>query len=354
MIQSVLSNLAIIFVMHIMIEKMEEVRTSNNDHWIDALVITVISASVVSMYYLPITFGEYRFDLRLIPLLFVALSRPKRITLMILVITVVFRWSMGGEGALPGMIFGLILPTIFIMFFSIKEFSKRNLLPVILISTISWLISNIPAIFLIPNGWDVFKQLATVHYSAFILATVVMFTIISTARTRLELQRKLHFESRHDQLTGVLNKKALLENVKNRMKESDISFLAMIDVDHFKQVNDRFGHITGDKLLREIAELLSLPIADEYGVVGRYGGEEFIYYLEADSIGDAVIYFEQLRDRIKRHRFYCHEGEPIEGITISIGISPIENSSTIDLDLEKADKCVYQAKKSGRNCIVYK
>lgn len=354
MVQSVLSNFAIIFVVHIIIEKLEAARTNDNERSINALVITVISASIISMYYLPITFGEYGFDLRLIPLLFAAFTRPKKMTFTILGIAVVFRWLMGGEGAVPGTIFGLILPTLFVMLFTIKEFSKRKLLPVIFISTAVWMISDIPAIVIIPNGWEVFKQLATVHYSAFLLATIVMYFVISTAKNRLELQKRLHYESRHDSLTGVLNKKGLLEVVKHRTKERKLSFIAMVDVDHFKQVNDRFGHFTGDKLLKEIADLLSKPTPDAYGVVGRYGGEEFIYYLEADSINAAVVFFDELRERVKHHHFYSHDGKRIEGVTVSIGISPIDDSNTIALDLEKADKCVYKAKKLGRNCIVYK
>ncbi len=353
MIQSILSNFAILFLMHIVIEKLESSRTYIRREWINVLVVIVVSVSVISMFYLPISFNGYHFDLRFIPLLFIALNRPRRITLTILLIVIIFRWIMGGEGALPGIIYGLVLPTLFTMLFRIKKYNALNLFSVLLICTVDWIISDLPIIFIVPNGWQIFEQMAVLRYTAFIVATIVLYVLIYNARTRIQLETQLMYESKHDQLTGTLNKNALLATIRQRMTNRDFAFIAMIDVDFFKLVNDQFGHMTGDKILKEIAEQLHQSSDREpYFALGRYGGEEFIYYLEVNTLEEAIAHLDEVRNRIKLKQFYSVKGEPIFQITVSMGVSEIENKE-IDRGLEKADHQLYLAKESGRNCIKY-
>lgn len=355
MVQSLLSNFAIIFLMHIIVERLELERLQRRAIWIDALVVITISFSVVSMFYLPISFAGYNFDLRFIPLLFTALNRPPKITLSILIITVLFRMIMGGDGALPGIVFGLVMPTLFTMLFRIKEYRKKKLIPILVICTIDWMISDIPAIYIIPDGWHVFQQMAVLRYLSFIVATSTLFFLVYQAKTRLQLEARLLYESTHDQLTGVWNKNTILTEIQRRVRSAHSpAFIAMVDVDYFKQVNDQFGHMTGDKVLKEIASLLKQEEEGApYSSVARYGGEEFIYYVEVGTLEEAIQYFDGVRSRIKAQQFYSVNGERIFQLTISIGISAIESADTIDRDLEKADHFVYQAKNSGRNCIIY-
>jgi len=125
----------------------------------------------------------------------------------------------------------------------------------------------------------------------------------------------------------------------------------MIDIDHFKEINDDHGHLAGDMVLREVARLLtdSVRTVDS---VGRYGGEEFLLVLPHTTRADAVKTAERIRKRIEEHAFWTGEKE-LE-VTVSVGISsfPAEGVDSPSALLREADIALYRAKESGRNRVV--
>jgi diguanylate cyclase (GGDEF)-like protein len=125
----------------------------------------------------------------------------------------------------------------------------------------------------------------------------------------------------------------------------------MVDIDHFKDINDTHGHLVGDEALREIARVLQGAVRT-VDLVGRYGGEEFVIVLPETTAEGAIAFAERLRDRVSQHVF-ASERLPSLRLTISIGVasyptSPVE--SVEDL-FARADEALYRAKAAGRNAV---
>lgn len=130
-------------------------------------------------------------------------------------------------------------------------------------------------------------------------------------------------------------------------KQTTQSLIAvLIDIDHFKSVNDNFGHLTGDNVLQEMAIILK-EHARQHDFVARWGGEEFIIILPNTSTQEATQHIEALRIKIEQHCFPA-----VSSITASFGLSRLQDGDTPETLMERADKCLYQAKEEGRNRVV--
>jgi diguanylate cyclase (GGDEF)-like protein len=124
----------------------------------------------------------------------------------------------------------------------------------------------------------------------------------------------------------------------------------MLDIDHFKRINDRHGHLAGDHILKEVARLLSQRIRRDE-TLARYGGEEFAIVLPETTLEGARALAEGLRERVEQSRF-AFQGEIIR-VTISIGGAMVEESDRTSLDLiQRADDKLYEAKRAGRDRVV--
>ena len=160
-----------------------------------------------------------------------------------------------------------------------------------------------------------------------------------------------------DSLTGLYNRRYLdvhLEKLLHKNQESK-KFLAalMVDIDHFKKVNDTYGHNVGDQVLKTFAERLKDKLRS-FDLVARLGGEEFVVILPDVSEERAHIVAERLRTAISDEPFKCDVPEGELSITTSIGGTLIDfDPHTSQEVLDRADKCLYQAKESGRNCTVF-
>ena len=157
-----------------------------------------------------------------------------------------------------------------------------------------------------------------------------------------------------DGLTQIHNRRYLLETMERelsrcRRHERPLSML-IFDIDHFKRVNDDFGHLTGDYVLRELALAVSKRVRREE-VFARYGGEEFVILLPETALLEAHTLAEQVRCLIEQHAF-AFEGKQIE-VTVSVGVAELEAEMESPAELTRAaDRCLYQAKSSGRNCVM--
>jgi len=160
-------------------------------------------------------------------------------------------------------------------------------------------------------------------------------------------------QAHRDPLTQISNRAAFNEAMDKELSsykrhQADFS-LMVIDVDHFKKVNDTYGHIAGDKVLKSVAEVIRQTIrrSDE---VFRYGGEEFVVLLSNTKKGGAKFIAERVRKEIEK--LIVELNEPIN-VTASIGISSSEIMEDVNQTLEHADKALYQAKGQGRNQVVF-
>lgn len=157
-----------------------------------------------------------------------------------------------------------------------------------------------------------------------------------------------------DGLTGLYNRKHImdlfdLEMTRSKRHDNGLAVL-MLDIDHFKTVNDTYGHQVGDRVMQQVAELLDQAVRD-CDHVGRYGGEEFLMVLPDISIQDAAVVAERIRQSVAR--LQCRGEKEKFSVTISIGVSgyPTDGEKTESL-LSSADSALYQAKADGRNCVV--
>ena len=154
--------------------------------------------------------------------------------------------------------------------------------------------------------------------------------------------------SNKDRLTGLKNRRSFdIEYLKltSQAKASESNVIAVLDIDHFKQVNDRYGHIIGDETLIGIANIMKqFFVKDDY--LYRFGGEEFVVLLQDMRSVEAEIILEQLRTEVEDHHF-----PQIGSITISIGFVELSHNCDSALFFERADAALYQAKAKGRNRI---
>ncbi|WP_456465137.1 sensor domain-containing diguanylate cyclase [Desulfurobacterium sp.] len=152
-----------------------------------------------------------------------------------------------------------------------------------------------------------------------------------------------------DCLTGIYNRRKVLEELEKEIMRTQrygnpLSVI-IFDVDFFKEVNDTYGHLMGDKILREIAQIIKKNIRRP-DIFGRYGGEEFLIILPETDITGGVKFAEKIRKLIENHSF------PIDRkITISLGVTEYRYGDTVDTILARADKALYSAKESGRNKV---
>ncbi|HIJ88508.1 MAG TPA: GGDEF domain-containing protein [Desulfuromonadales bacterium] len=174
-----------------------------------------------------------------------------------------------------------------------------------------------------------------------------------------EAQNKLETMAVTDELTALSNRRYLLsrgeeefERIRrNRMRglrPADMGCI-MIDIDHFKKVNDTYGHLAGDDVLKEVARRLSLSIRP-YDVIGRYGGEEFVVILPDTLVEQCRVVAERIRVTIRAEAIEA-EGKKLF-ITVSIGVTgSSENDTRLNDVLKRADEAMYKAKAAGRDQV---
>jgi diguanylate cyclase (GGDEF)-like protein len=148
-----------------------------------------------------------------------------------------------------------------------------------------------------------------------------------------------------DELTGLASRRAFLALLDQQLEGGADLSVAMFDIDHFKQVNDRFGHAVGDEVLRRIS-LIAQGCVRDRDLVGRIGGEEFAVLMPGASIEQASAIGERIR-------IACAEAEHPHGltVTVSLGVAAAGNEADSTALLREADGALYRAKFDGRNCL---
>ncbi len=174
-------------------------------------------------------------------------------------------------------------------------------------------------------------------------------------RTSLELDsinKELGKIAYTDQLTKIYNRweleRKLDENLGSVKSDGASVALIFMDIDHFKKVNDTFGHDVGDMVLRAVVNIVKEKLKKNH-VFGRWGGEEFIYILPDTDLQDAAIFAEELRNEIDKTVFVL-----VHHVTMSFGVTIAKPSDDSDIFVKRADNALYEAKQTGRNKVVTK
>ena len=169
------------------------------------------------------------------------------------------------------------------------------------------------------------------------------------------LQSDLNNLAMNDALTRVRNRRAMqqiLDFEMGRVQQEVKAFsIILLDVDHFKKVNDTYGHLVGDVVLREVASLIKQSIR-EIDFVARYGGEEFSLILPDTDKAGAIMVAERISGVVSKQKIRAFD--EIVNVTVSVGVGSFpENTLHSDMLVEIADKALYQAKVSGRNRVCW-
>ncbi|GAB6049769.1 hypothetical protein JCM16106_06130 [Hydrogenophilus islandicus] len=172
-------------------------------------------------------------------------------------------------------------------------------------------------------------------------------------RERQRLLAEIAHTAHYDALTGLLNRhgweRALPREQARLQRNGTTAAVALIDLDHFKQINDRYGHDVGDQVLSALGALLTQNLRPT-DLIARWGGEEILVLFPETDLDSALAVLERLRNQWQRQRWETPEG-PLEGVTFSAGVA-LWNGETPFADvLRAADQALYHAKRSGRNRI---
>lgn len=189
-------------------------------------------------------------------------------------------------------------------------------------------------------------------YVAFhVMSSFLEIVRAETQRQMKELETKYQYWYNHDALTGISNRYGFNEDLARQMNargEAQLALL-MLDIDYFKQVNDRYGHDNGDKVLRDVADMLRGMVNDK-DCISRWGGEEFTVLVSGEA--DAPALAEHIRREIEARDI--HLPEQTIRITVSIGVAVAKDKRRFSPErlVSAADDCLYEAKHSGRNRVI--
>lgn len=187
---------------------------------------------------------------------------------------------------------------------------------------------------------------------------LIIYDVTDTAVSKLAQQQanqQLQNLSRTDHLTGLFNRGywelRLIQEFKHFDRYRQSSSLLMLDIDHFKKINDTYGHTVGDEAIRAVSRIIREQARD-LDIPGRYGGEEFAMILTNTSGDGAFAFAERLRTTIGQASIYA-EGQEIK-FTVSLGIAELNEQLRDHRHwIEKADQALYRAKESGRNRVIF-
>ena len=169
----------------------------------------------------------------------------------------------------------------------------------------------------------------------------------------LEAREEMRYKATHDALTSLLNRGTIVELLARELtrtrRENGCTIAVLGDLDHFKQVNDTYGHLVGDEVLREVAKRL-LSSVRSYDFVGRYGGEEFLLVLNNCNANKSMDRAEEIRSAVCRSPITTTQG-PLS-ITVSVGVVASRGLDLVTVEefLCEVDRALYTAKAAGRNC----
>ncbi len=217
-----------------------------------------------------------------------------------------------------------------------------------------WNIGTINSYFLVKVSSEEILEIRKYLQKKFIiilLSSLTMIVVSKVAETERKKRKKFEKLSYIDPLTELYNRRFILENIKSIPKKDKGTAVMMIDIDHFKKVNDTYGHQCGDLILKAIASCIKSSLRKEDLVV-RYGGEEFLVIISDTDFSTSIKVGERILQNIRYMNINC-ERQKIR-VTVSIGLVFAKSIEALPPLIKEADKMMYRAKKEGRNRLKYK
>jgi diguanylate cyclase (GGDEF)-like protein len=192
------------------------------------------------------------------------------------------------------------------------------------------------------------------QYALFIETVQVNQSLQAEIKRREELEVELKLQATTDPLTGLLNRRqyeTLFRREQERVRRHASKLtLCVTDLDHFKKINDHYGHDAGDQVLKHISDLFVATLRHT-DIVGRFGGEEFILLLPDTDLDNAMIVINRLREKLQASSVRADDHEI--KITATFAVTEVtQDDATIEDVIRRADKALYQGKEAGRNQVV--
>ncbi|WP_053365075.1 GGDEF domain-containing protein [Bacillus sp. FJAT-27245] len=314
--------------------------------WLPAIHIFIVALTVISMFHFPFMSGGHRVDLRLIPIILVGFFHGWKYVLPVVAMASIYRLGLGGPTAIQGVLFGLLFPAAFSILANLLSRKKHVLGYYIGVVALSWASSD-----LLSAKIRLFlpMPIAVLHLGALLLAFAVMYFFVQMGRRHLDSTKTLQFFAERDPLTGLYNMRKFEEKLKSHSHDGKQMFIAMIDIDRFKEINDKFGHKIGDAAIAKIGNNLMSHCGRDL-IVARYGGDEFILYMAAERILTVKQKLEEIRKGAKEANVSI-PGNPPFGLSLSIGMAELTSIPKLNEAIEEADKQLYLAKKLGRDRV---
>ncbi|WP_226655559.1 GGDEF domain-containing protein [Pseudalkalibacillus hwajinpoensis] len=347
--ESLLANFSILLFMHLCIQSVYYIAFQKR--WPNQVVaiahVLIVVIGIIFLYQLPVILNDYWFDLRTIPMVILVLYHGYKFGVPVLIIASLARFAFPGEFVMLELLFTMLIPTMVTLLIRERLFRNLTYLNLFLYFVGIWLISDAIIGYIISDGVTIYSYF--LRFLSFQLSALIMYFFIQTSTKNLEMSEQLRFYAEHDSLTGLLNLRSFLRKATDH--ESHLKkMVAMLDLDFFKQINDTYGHLNGDRVLADFATFLSEQ--DDW-LVGRYGGEEFIVMLEASTKEEAYHRMKTLQESLSKQQFITEMGEEIKDVSVSIGLAELDQQKPLMASVERADKSLYKAKKNGRNQVCF-
>lgn len=202
-------------------------------------------------------------------------------------------------------------------------------------------------------GYIMGQPLSSQHLQDLWLLAALLFIVLSTNHFHLSLLLRLYRQATHDPLTGLLNRIALerhTEHLKTLSLRPPNTIIMLMDLDHFKKINDTYGHSVGDEVLRLFSSLLKAEMKKDQ-ITCRYGGEEFLIISSYSTKEQMINYAERIRQLTQELQPKEVNGDAPK-ISVSIGLSMLRPNESIQSAIQRADERLYRGKRTGRNRVV--
>lgn len=301
----------------------------NYDFNIQNILTALLSISLAIILF---SFTDVSFILPTTPLLFILL----------------LLWIVHKQGLLPGMIIALLISSIAIYYTSsgIGPFSVFGVQ-----GTTIYLQEFITLLVIVTLFFGALNQeINNSNEKLEELNKNLENKIEEKTKSLIEANEKLNHLAAKDSLTNIFNRRMLDEyisqqTIKAKRHNNNLS-LIMVDIDHFKEVNDKYGHQVGDEVIISLVDIISKNIRKS-DIFGRWGGEEFIILLPETSLYQATIVAQNIREKVEEYIFY-----KVGKKTISLGVSEFNSDEDSSIFIKRADNALYKAKSDGRNRVV--
>jgi diguanylate cyclase (GGDEF)-like protein len=193
---------------------------------------------------------------------------------------------------------------------------------------------------------------STLYLNLLICVFITAIVLFATSLTINRYQKRLEDMATTDKLTGLANRQAfdllMPQAISEALRGGEPLLAMLVDIDKFKAVNDRYGHLAGDTVLREVARIVKAELRAS-DIVCRWGGEEFLVVLKRTGMDQGVMLAERIRASVGAERFR-HEGAEIR-VTVSAGLAAYAGGEAPDALIERADRALYEAKAAGRDRV---